>query len=1141
MPQPVRSLGGRAALVVVTAIAVVLGLLSPGPASAADDPIQIQIDGFPGQSVIIDPNLNTSYPGTSQGAQVAPQCVDVPGIGRSCMGIGTDDDQVPFDVRGVEELSHVVKDADARAAIGWMVPEAVEAIQVLHDLPDDGRVERYGRPAIRAWMVLRLQDIMDRYVYGVALSDDEQRALDWLNADLAADDLVLAESAKGQFDHYMTVGCGYHPPAAPDAIEKPVVLPEDVREWCSHPHNRQVALSTFAPPIPSVKAFTEWGAYAESQALGLDVLGEAKMAENVRSAVVNGAVFGGIGVAAGIGALAGTLAIAAGTAAKIGAKIFPHAGKAFFKAGQIIAGSSSGIAGAIAAAAIAFIVVVFIVVTAVATWQLIQHDSVGKTINDRYDAARTNTDPLGLEPLRDDWSGLPVGSEYDRDDPPSYLTEDATVKTTFKVAQVTGVVDDPQAPAAQQDRFIADPEDLWTDNATRNSDFRFVKRVGNGPRTVVDSVRLPIKGGELKVRFSRGWMIVDENGRGERAVVTFNWVRNGEKVAVSRAPAATEDNWVLTHLESESGRYVGERVVNLSYRNGDDELVSIGLTKPNRRYDAGPRPSAVGPLTTGRVVNLRPNPVTPTGVSVDPAQAENDYSFDWTVSALQPDGDWLDVSTGTDYGLAFTPQLATHYRARVTMTSVVDPLQQQFGYVDFPVAPPVVTTPVLALQDNGASRLEVDLQAHEAVPGDDLQVKVTWPGDLGSTSDPTTSLALDCIQTGPVDCTSLRTGPSNLLVRTVTTQTDLRRPVTVTITNSTGGAVTRQFLIGDDRPQVTEPPADANAGLPGDVLVNEGTTQLTLPMEDRNHAYSVATLVPTVPGDGFGLVDPQTGGTRAFLPIPGTHNLIAKVEQIAGAWHVVVQGTLVPDEVGSHQIPLVVAQTNTDRALLVLVVHVVASTGERYRGGLSSNVDPLDLATAELPQMFPAVLGGRSTWPAYTGGMCVSLQHRDFGLPPRQRCGSLGDFFEPDGSARLFPYAELFPGGMSSGSYEAKAWLTGVDAEQVDRAPLWTRFFLTEDVLYGDPEIDLGRVSLAGSAVVGSRLRTRIQDVYPGGVDVTFRWLRDDRRIRGATDSTYRLTRADAGHRVKVVVTGTRSGWVKDTRASQPTSRVRRR
>ena len=324
------------------------------------------------------------------------------------------------------------------------------------------------------------------------------------------------------------------------------------------------------------------------------------------------------------------------------------------------------------------------------------------------------------------------------------------------------------------------------------------------------------------------------------------------------------------------------------------------------------------------------------------------------------------------------------------------------------------------------------------------------------------------------------------------------------------------------------------------MLVSEGTTQLTVPLEDRNHTYSVATLVPTVPGDGFGLVDPQTGNTTLGVRIPGTQNLIAKVEQIAGQWHLVVQGTARAEGGGTYEVPLVVSETNTDRALMVLVVHVVPSTGDRYRGGLSSNVDPLGLrhrhAAGDVPR------GARRE------GHVAGVRGRHVRQPaaPRLRAAAegevrgLAEFVQPDGSPRPFPYAELFPGGMPSGSYEAKAWLTGTDAEQVDPAPLWATFLLNDDVIYGDPAVVLGRVSLSGQPVVGYRLRTRIEDVYPGGVDVTFRWLRDGNRIAGEAGSTYRLTRADLGHRIKVVVTATRSGWVRDTRASQATSRVRR-
>ena len=119
-----------------------------------------------------------------------------------------------------------------------------------------------------------------------------------------------------------------------------------------------------------------------------------------------------------------------------------------------------------------------------------------------------------------------MGSHYDRDDPPSYLSENATMRVTFKIAQITSVVDDPESPLDGQ--VIGDSLDTWPDNTTRNSDFRFIKQVGNGPKTVTDFVRLPTKDGEIRMRFSRGWLIVDE-GHGEVPAASFSWSRNGEK------------------------------------------------------------------------------------------------------------------------------------------------------------------------------------------------------------------------------------------------------------------------------------------------------------------------------------------------------------------------------------------------------------------------------------------------------------------------------------------------------------------------------------------------------------------------------------------------------------------------------------
>jgi hypothetical protein len=79
---------------------------------------------------------------------------------------------------------------------------------------------------------------------------------------------------------------------------------------------------------------------------------------------------------------------------------------------------------------------------------------------------------------------------------------------------------------------------------------------------------------------------------------------------------------------------------------------------------------------------------------------------------------------------------------------------------------------------------------------------------------------------------------------------------------------------------------------------------------------------------------------------------------------------------------------------------------------------------------------------------------------------------------------------------------------------------------------------VVGSAVVGRRLTLRPGRVSPRAT-VSVRWLRGTRPVPGARGSTYRLTRADAGVRVRAQVTYRRDGYavLKVRTASTPAVR----
>jgi len=64
-----------------------------------------------------------------------------------------------------------------------------------------------------------------------------------------------------------------------------------------------------------------------------------------------------------------------------------------------------------------------------------------------------------------------------------------------------------------------------------------------------------------------------------------------------------------------------------------------------------------------------------------------------------------------------------------------------------------------------------------------------------------------------------------------------------------------------------------------------------------------------------------------------------------------------------------------------------------------------------------------------------------------------------------------------------------------------------------------------GDVRIGKTLRVRPGDWGTKNVTYSYQWLRDGQRIRGATKSTYRLTRADAGADISVRVRGAKKGF----------------
>ncbi len=74
---------------------------------------------------------------------------------------------------------------------------------------------------------------------------------------------------------------------------------------------------------------------------------------------------------------------------------------------------------------------------------------------------------------------------------------------------------------------------------------------------------------------------------------------------------------------------------------------------------------------------------------------------------------------------------------------------------------------------------------------------------------------------------------------------------------------------------------------------------------------------------------------------------------------------------------------------------------------------------------------------------------------------------------------------------------------------------------------------ITGTALVGKTLKAVPGTWKPAKVTLKYQWLRGGKAITGATKSTYKLVKADAGKKITVKVTGSKSGYASASKTSK--------
>lgn len=82
--------------------------------------------------------------------------------------------------------------------------------------------------------------------------------------------------------------------------------------------------------------------------------------------------------------------------------------------------------------------------------------------------------------------------------------------------------------------------------------------------------------------------------------------------------------------------------------------------------------------------------------------------------------------------------------------------------------------------------------------------------------------------------------------------------------------------------------------------------------------------------------------------------------------------------------------------------------------------------------------------------------------------------------------------------------------------------------------------NVSGTAKVGKTLKAKAGTWKPSGVKLSYQWYRGSSKISGATKSSYKLTSKDKGKKIKVTVTGSKSGYLSVSKTSKSTSAVKK-
>src|SRR6185437_9038793 len=193
--------------------------------------------------------------------------------------------------------------------LDWIIDDAVSNVAAVNGVQADDLVRSYARPEIRAFVAMRINDILNKKLYGIPLTPKEQGAYDELEAIYKQRLVTQAKHSLYEYEEWSKDPCAYVPPGPPAGSGLPDV-PNAIRGTAACSAFRShVETYRFVRDTPSVATFDTWAEYRHPSPLiahAGHVRVTGMMAETMRSQVTLG------GVGAAVAVSAGTIGTAAG-------------------------------------------------------------------------------------------------------------------------------------------------------------------------------------------------------------------------------------------------------------------------------------------------------------------------------------------------------------------------------------------------------------------------------------------------------------------------------------------------------------------------------------------------------------------------------------------------------------------------------------------------------------------------------------------------------------------------------------------------------------------------------------------------------------------------------------------------------------